>query len=243
MAFVERPPEEWCLTAKYKIYKGVFVEVHSLFPFPVPTFKPRPSPAEQRFPSHSRLVRPDIISNLTHKLELVDHAIPVNSIALAVRSETTLRADTDLVKGLLEGDVVTLSDELSGINNALLHLLLVLHGGELASDDAENHVLVAGEVLEGLEATGALGVILQVIGVDVELLEQLDGDAVVSTLGEVAAADEVAAAQVHANVHVLGQTDETVVVLLDVLLEHVVGAVHVERILLEAAQELLRAEI
>jgi hypothetical protein len=44
-------------------------------------------------------------------------------------------------------------------------------------------------------------------------------------------------------VHVLGQTDEAVVVLLDILLEHVVGAVHVERVLLEAAQELLRAEV
>lgn len=243
VAFVERPPEEWRLTAKDKIYKGVFVEVRSLFPFPVPTFKPGPNPADTRFPSHSRLVRPDIISNLPHKLKLVDHAIPVNSIALTVRSETTLRADTDLVESLLEGNVVTLSDELGGIDNALLHLLLVLHGGELASHDAEDDVLVAGQVLEGLEAAGALGVVLQVVGVDVELLEQLDGNAVVSTLGEVAATDEVAAAQVNTNVHVLGQTDEAVVVLLDILLEHVVGAVHVERVLLEAAQELLRAEV
>jgi hypothetical protein len=48
---------------------------------------------------------------------------------------------------------------------------------------------------------------------------------------------------VNTNVHVLGQTDEAVVVLLDVLLEHVIGGVYVERVLLEAAQELFRAEV
>jgi hypothetical protein len=48
---------------------------------------------------------------------------------------------------------------------------------------------------------------------------------------------------VHANVHVLGQADEAVVVQLDVLLEHVIGGVDVEGVLLEAAQELLGAEV
>jgi hypothetical protein len=44
-------------------------------------------------------------------------------------------------------------------------------------------------------------------------------------------------------VHVGGQVGETVVVLLDVLLEHVVGAVHVQRVFLEAVQELVGAEV
>lgn len=160
-----------------------------------------------------------------------------------MRSKATLWADTDLVKGSLEGDIVPLGDELGRIDDALLHLLLVLHSGELAGDDAENDVLVRGQVLEGLEAAGSLRVVLEVVGVHVELLEQLDGDAVVAALGEVAAADEVAAAQVHADVHVRWQADEAVVVQLDILLEHVVGGVHVERVLLEAVQELFRAEV
>jgi hypothetical protein len=207
-------------------------------PFAFPTFK-----ADRFQHSRSRLVRPDIIGNLPHQLELVDHAIPVNSIALAVRSKATLRADTDLVQGSFERDVVTLGDDLGRINNTLLHLLLVLHGSELAGHNAENDLLVRGQVLEGLEAAGALGVVLKVVSVHVELLEQLDGDAVVSALGKVAAANEIAAAQVHANVHVLGQADEAVVVQLDVLLEHVIGGVDVEGVLLEAVQELLGAEV
>jgi hypothetical protein len=48
---------------------------------------------------------------------------------------------------------------------------------------------------------------------------------------------------VDADVHVGGQVDEAVVVLLDVLLEHHVGGVYVQRILLEAVEELLGAEV
>lgn len=223
--------------AKDSIYKGVSVEVHFLCSSSHFTLKNR------LIPTRLRLVRPDIIGNLPHQLELVHHTIPVNSIAFPVGSKATLRADTDLVEGDFEGDIVPLSDKLGRIDNALLHLLLVLQRGELAGDDAENDVLVRGQVLEGLEATCALGVVLEVVGVHVELLEQLDGYAVVAAFGEVAATDEVAAAQVHADVHVGWQADEAVVVQLDVLLEHVVCGVHVERVLLEAVQELFRAEV
>lgn len=190
-----------------------------------------------------RLVRPNIIGNLADQLELVNHTIPVNGIALTVRSKSTLRANTDLVQSSLNRDVVTLGNDLGSIEHAGLHLLLVLHSGKLAGDNAQDDILVWWQVLEGLETTGTLGVVLQVIGVHVQLLEQLDGDAVIATLGEVTATDEVAAAQMHANVHVRRQADEAVVVQLDVLLEQVVGAVDVERVLLEAVQELLRAEV
>ena len=189
------------------------------------------------------LTGPDIVGNLTDQLELVHHAVPVDGVTLTVRGETTLGADTDLVESLLDGDVVALGDDLGGVDNAGLHLFLVFHGGELGGDNAQDNVLVGGEVLEGLEATGTLGVVLQVVGVHVQLLEQLDGNAVIATLGEVTAADEVSAAQVDSYVHVLGETDEGVVVQLDVLLEHVVGGVYVQRVLLEAVEELLRAEV
>lgn len=158
-------------------------------------------------------------------------------------SKSTLGTNTNLVQGSIERDVVTLSNELGSINDAGLHLLLVLHGGELGSDDSQDDVLVGGQELEGLEATGTGGVVLQVVGVHVQLLEQLDGNAVVTAFGEVTAADEVTAAQVDTDVHVGGQVGETVVVLLDVLLEHVVGAVHVQRVFLEAVQELVGAEV
>lgn len=190
-----------------------------------------------------QLVGPDIVGDVTNQLELVDHAIPVNSVTLTVGSESTLGADANLVQGSLEGDVVALSDDLGGIDDPSLHLLLVLHGGELGGDNTQDDVLVGGEVLEGLEATGTLGVVLEVVGVHVQLLEELDGDAVVATLGKVTAADEVTAAQVDTNVHVLGDTDEAVVVQLDVLLEHIVGSVDVQGVSLEAVKEFLRAEV
>jgi len=208
------------LKRQRRIYKRVFVEIHFL-----------------------RLVRPDVVGDLTDQLELVDHAVPINGVTLTVRRKATLRADTNLVERRIQRDVVTLSNDLGSVDNALLHLLLILHGGKLAGDDTQDDVLVGGEVLERLEATGTLGVVLEVVGVHVQLLEELDGDAVVAALGEVAAANEVAAAQVHSDVHVGGQVDEAVVVQLDVLLEHGVCAVHVCGVFLEAVQELLRAEV
>lgn len=222
---VEKRTGKWCLwpcKSSIKIYKGIL------------------SSSSQKSLS---LVGPDIVGDITDKLELVDHAIPVNGIALTVRSESTLGADTDLVKGSVEGDVVTIGDELSGVENTLLHLFLVLERGELAGDDTENDVLVRGEELEGLEASGARSVVLEVVGCHVQLLEQLDGDAVVTALGEVTAADEVTAAQVDTDVQVSGQASGDVIVLLDVLLEHGVGAVHVKGIFLEAIEELLGAEV
>ena len=189
------------------------------------------------------LVGPDIVGDIPNKLELVDHAIPIDSITLTVRSKATLGADTDLVQSSIERDVVTLSDELGSINDALLHLFLVFELGELASDDTEDDVLVRGKELEGLEAAGARGVVFEVVGVHVQLLEELDGNAVVTALGEVTAADEVTAAQMNTDVQIGGQVDEDVVVLLDVLLEHVVGAVHVQGVFLEAVEELLGAEV
>jgi hypothetical protein len=44
-------------------------------------------------------------------------------------------------------------------------------------------------------------------------------------------------------VHVGREVGKTVVVQLDVLLEHVVGGVHVQRVFLEAVQELVGAEV
>lgn len=109
-------------------------------------------------------------------------------------SKTTLRANTNLVKCSIERDVVPLSNELSSINDPLLHLLLVLKFGELASDNTQNDILVGGQELERLETTGTGGIVLEVVGVDIQLLEELDGDTIIAALGEVAAADKVTAA-------------------------------------------------
>lgn len=160
-----------------------------------------------------------------------------------MRSKATLWANSDLVKRSIEGDVVTLSNKLSSINDPLLHVLLVLKLGELASDNAQNDVLVGGQGLERFETTGAGGVVLEVVGVDVQLLEELNSNTVVATFGEVPATDKVTAAEMNTDVHIGGQVCEAVVVLLDILLEHGIGGVYVQRVLLEASEELIRAEV
>lgn len=190
-----------------------------------------------------QLSRPDIIRNIPNKLQLLDHPLAINEVTLTVTSKATLRANTNLIKRLLQGNPVTLSNELSGIIDALLHLLLVLELGELGGHDTEDDVLVAGQLLERLEAAGARGVVFEVVGVDVEFLEELGGDTVVAALREVARADEVAAAEVDADVEVGGPLGEAVVVQLDVFLEGLVGAVLVELVFLPALEHLVGAEV
>lgn len=104
-------------------------------------------------------------------------------------TKPTLRAHTNPLERLLGRLTTPLGHPLGGAQHALLHLLLVLELRELGADDADDDVLVLGEVLQGLEAAGALGVVFEVEGVDVEGLEELLGDDVVGALGEVAAAD------------------------------------------------------
>jgi len=57
-------------------------------------------------------------------------------------------------------------------------------------------MLIPRQTLQRLEAAGARGVVLEILGVDVELLEHLLRDAVVAAFAEVAAVDEVSAADV-----------------------------------------------
>lgn len=110
-------------------------------------------------------------------------------------AETALRGNADALERLLLGLAAALGDELSRLVHASLHLLLVLEGRHLGADDTNDHVLVLREELQGLEATRALGVVLKVEGVDVEVLEKLLRDDVVGTLGKMASANEVSTAQ------------------------------------------------
>ncbi|GFF43553.1 hypothetical protein IFM46972_07244 [Aspergillus udagawae] len=191
----------------------------------------------------SQLTGPDIVSNFADELQLVDHAIPVNRVTLTVTGKTTLRADADLLEGLFNANVVALGDELGSFVDALLHLLLVLELGELAGYNAQDDVLVARQLLQRLEATGTGGVVLEVVGVDVELLEQLGSDAVIATLGEVTATNKVTATDVNTDVEIGRTLGQQFVVLLDVLFKCLVGSGGVQKIGLPALQHLLRAEV
>ena len=167
----------------------------------------------------------------------------VNGVALSVTGKTTLRANTQLVQSLLRGDTVTLCDELGSLVDALLRLLLVLQLRELASHHTQDHVLVLGEFLQRLEASSTSSVVLKVVSVDVKLLEQLGGNTVIATLGEVTATNEVATTNVNSNVEIGGALGNGVVVQLDVLGERLIGGVLVQGVLLPAGKHLLVAEV
>lgn len=98
-------------------------------------------------------------------------------------------------------------DILGGLVDSLHHLVRILERGELGRHDAEHDVFIRGQVFERREAAGARRVVLEVEGVDVERGEHGLGDAVVGAFAEVLGAEVVAAAEVDAQVHVLGSLD------------------------------------
>lgn len=154
--------------------------------------------------------------------------------------KATLRGNTNSVQRLLLGLSGTLRDQLRCLVHPPLHLLLVLQLGELAGEQTQNDVLALGEVLERLKATSTGSVVFQVVGVNVQLVKQLSGNVIVSTLGEVSASDEVSSAEVDTNVVIRGALREAVVVKLDIGVKESVG---VFAVVLETLQHLLGAEV
>ena len=82
-------------------------------------------------------------------------------------------------------------------------LVVRLELGTLAGDEPEHHGLVGRHVAQRREVAGPLVVVLEEVGVDVELVEQHLGDGLVAALREPRAA-VVAAAQVDGDGEVVG---------------------------------------
>lgn len=139
-----------------------------------------------------------------------------------MRCETALGADTALLDRVLARLSGTLGNPVRSLVDTRNHLLLVLELGELRGDHTKDNILVLGQVLERLEATGAGCIVLEVVCVDVQVLEELLRNVVVCALGEVTAADVVTTAKMNAKVHVR-RSLEALVVKLDVCVEHLVG--------------------
>lgn len=158
-------------------------------------------------------------------------------------TETTLRADSDLLQRLLLSLASTLCHKLGRLVDPCLHLLLVLQLTKLGRDDANHDVAVFGQELKRLKATRALGVVLEVEGVDLQLGEKLLCDDVVRTFGKVATADEVAAAQVHTGMEIGGQLGDAVVVKRNVGVEERIDRADVVLVFGPALAELVGAEV
>lgn len=191
----------------------------------------------------SRFPRPNLVGNLPDKLELPHHVVVPEQVALCVTRKPTLRADTEPLQRLLARTPRPTGHHVRSRVHPCLHLLLILELGELARQDAQDDVFVLRQVHQRLEAAGARRVVLEVVRVDVQGLEELDGDAVVAALGEVARVYKVAAAEVDADVHVRRAGREAGVVEGDVRCQQLGGGLRVGLVLLPTVEHLFRAEV
>src|SRR3954465_2160018 len=83
-------------------------------------------------------------------------------IALLGRGKAALAGDTELIEGRIFRRLV----------DAALELVLAFEPAALGGHDAEHHGLALGQHAQGLEAAGALVVILHEVAVHVDLVEQ-----------------------------------------------------------------------
>lgn len=158
-------------------------------------------------------------------------------------TETTLRAEPDSLERLLLRLTRTLGHEVGGLVYSILDLFLLLQLPEFGADGADDHVLVLRQVFQGLKPACSLRVVLEVEGVDIQVLEELAGDDIVRTFGEMSPADEVASAQMHTSVKVVGDIGQRVVVKSNVCVEQVVYRTDVVLVICPPVSELLRAEV
>lgn len=191
---------------------------------------------------HLRLT-PNLIGHLPHQGQFGTLVVVGQGVPALVGAEAALGADADPLEGLLAGLPGPLRDEVGGLVDLGLGGLLVLELAQFRADATHDDVLVPGEEFERFEPSGPLGVVFQVEGVDVEVLEQPLGDDVVGPLGEVSAPDEVAPAQVDARVEVGGQAGDGVVVQLDVGVQKLVDRPDVVLVLLPTLAEGVGTEI
>lgn len=145
--------------------------------------------------SYLRLPRPNITCNLPHQPQLILHPLHINQIPPLMTREPTLRTHPHPSQRFLPSLSVPLGDNFRSLINPALHLLLVFEFRELGRHDAEDDRFVLWEEGEGLKSAGTGSVVFEVVGVDVEGLEELGGDSVVGAFAEVAGADKVSCTQ------------------------------------------------
>lgn len=118
---------------------------------------------DQPYHHLSRLPRPNLIRDRPDKLQLLPHILVPQRVTFCMASEATLRRNGQPLQRLLPTLLAAFSDVVGGFVDAVDHLLLVLELGKFGGHDADDDVLVVGEVLEGLEAAGARGVVFEVV--------------------------------------------------------------------------------
>jgi len=158
-------------------------------------------------------------------------------------AETALRAERNSLERFLARLATALGHKVSGLVNALLHLLLILELAELSANSTNDNMFVLGQKLEGLEAPGTCRVILEVEGVDLQLGKELLCNDVVGTLGKMASTNEVATAQVYTSVEISRELADGIVVEGNVGIQEIVDSADVVRIFGPPLSELVGAKV
>src|SRR5690348_9665401 len=176
---------------------------------------PRPWPRGRgrgRSSEPSRALAPDLVGGLDDQAELGYLLVVGQRVALGGGGEAALPGQAELVQG----------DELGGLVDTALEVVLGLQLGALGGDQAEDDHLALGNEAERLEATGPFVVVLEEEPVHGQLGEQRLGHEVVAAGGD-PGGTEVAAAHVRGDGHVRGLALDRVVDLLDVAQVEVLG--------------------
>src|SRR6185312_8098494 len=141
---------------------------------------------------YSRLA-PHFFGDLDHPAELRPLLVLGQRIALLGRGKAALAGDAELIEGCI----------LRRLVDAALELVLAFELAALGGHDAEHHGLALGQHAQGLEAAGALIVVLHEVAVHVDLVEQDFLHRLIAA-GAHEGRFVIAAAQMHRDRHVGG---------------------------------------
>src|SRR3954468_19876982 len=145
-------------------------------------------------------VSPYLARGLDHQAELGDFPRDIHGVAADAAGETALRAQCELLQRRM----------LRCFVDPALELVLGFELAALGGDQAEDRDLALGEKTQRLETAGARAVVFEKVAVDVDLVEDQLGDRLVAALRH-PGAGEIAAAQMHADRHVLRTAFDRVV--------------------------------
>src|SRR6478672_11519417 len=143
---------------------------------------------------------PYLVRGLDHQAELGDFPRDIHGVAADAAGETALRTQRELLQRRM----------LRRFVDPALELVLGFELAALGGDQAEDRDLALGEKAQRLEPAGARAVVFEKVAVDIDLVEDQFGDRLVAALRD-PGAGEIAAAQMHADRHVLRTAFDRVV--------------------------------
>lgn len=141
---------------------------------------------EEAKPSTSAPIRPQLLCNITHQLQLGKHLLFRHPLSTnRYTRKPTLRAHPNILHGLLHTAALPVGDDLRRFPDSALDSLGVFQLWILCSHHAEDDVLVGWEEAQWFEAAGSRVVVFEEEGVVVETLEEALGNLLVGAFAKV----------------------------------------------------------